>query len=55
MPKGLDFSAREQYDGISLRLTRDWDITTDKLLTRIDCLYGFKTIRPQLAARIMSN
>lgn len=54
MPKGLDWGARETMDGISMRLIRDYDVTTDKILTRADILYGFKTIRPELACRVAS-
>lgn len=55
MPKGVDFAARDTMDGISMRLIRDYDINNDKLVTRIDVLYGYKTVRPQLACRILSN
>ena len=55
MPKGVDFSAREVYDGISMRIVRAYDINNDNLPCRIDVLYGYKTIRAQLAARILSN
>lgn len=55
MPKGVDFAAREVYDGISMRIVRAYDINNDNLPCRIDVLYGFKTLRAQLAARILSN
>lgn len=55
MPKGVDFSAREVYDGISMRIVRQYDINSDNLPCRIDVLYGYRTIRAQLAARILSN
>lgn len=55
MPKGVDFSAREVFDGISMRIVRQYDINNDNLPCRIDVLYGYKTIRAQLAARILSN
>lgn len=55
MPKGVDFAAREVYDGISLRIVRAYDINNDNLPCRIDVLYGFKTIRAQLACRVLSN
>ena len=51
MPKGVDFAAREVLDGISMRIIRDYTIATDQFPCRIDVLYGYKTIRPQLAAR----
>lgn len=51
MPKGVDFAAREVYDGISLRIVRDYDINNDNMPCRIDVLYGYKTVRPELAVR----
>jgi hypothetical protein len=52
MPKGVDWGAREVYDGISLRIVRDYDINNDRLPTRVDILYGYKTLRPSLACRL---
>lgn len=55
MPKGLDWGARETMDGISMRLIRDYDVTTDKIITRADILYGYKTVRPEMACRVASS
>lgn len=55
MPTGVDFSAREVMDGLSMRIVRQYDIVNDKFPCRIDILYGYKTIRAQLAARLLSN
>jgi hypothetical protein len=55
MPNGVDFAAREVYDGISMRIVRQYAISTDTMPCRLDVLYGYKTIRAQLAARILSN
>ncbi len=52
MPKGVDFAAREVYDGVSMRIVRMYDITNDNFPCRLDVLYGYKAIRPQLACRI---
>ena len=52
MPQGVDFSAREVWQNLSMRVVRQYDINTDKMPTRIDVLYGYKCIRPQLAVRI---
>ena len=54
MPKGVDFAAREVYDGISLRVVRNYDIVNDKFPCRIDVLFGWKTIRPGWACRLCS-
>jgi hypothetical protein len=42
-------------DGISMRIARQYDIVNDKVPCRIDVLYGFKTIRPEMAARIHAD
>jgi hypothetical protein len=55
MPKGVDFAAREVLDGISIRIVRQYDINNDKFPCRLDVLYGYKTLRAQLAARIANN
>jgi len=55
MPKGVDFAAREVLDGISMRIVRQYDITNDKFPCRIDVLYGYKTLRPQMACRLANN
>lgn len=55
MPSGVDFAAREVYDGISMRIVRAYDINNDKFPCRIDVLYGYKTLRSQLACRYHNN
>jgi len=49
------WGAREVYDGISIRIARQYAISSDTIPCRIDVLYGYKTIRPELACRILSN
>ena len=49
------WGAREVMDGISMRIARQYDITNDKIPCRIDVLYGYKTIRPQLACRVIAQ
>lgn len=55
MPSGVDFAAREAMDGISIRVVRQYDINNDKFPCRLDVLYGYKTLRAQLAARYHNN
>ena len=52
LPGGVDFAARETYDGISMRIVRAFDINNDQMPCRIDVLGGFATLRPELACRI---
>ena len=40
-------AAREQCDGISIRMIRDYITTTDVFLTRLDILYGVAQPRPE--------
>ncbi|WP_293681895.1 P22 phage major capsid protein family protein [uncultured Phenylobacterium sp.] len=55
MPTGVDFASREVFDGVSMRIVRQYDINGDKFPCRLDVLYGYKTIRPQLACRLANN
>ena len=43
------------YDGISLRVWEGSDIRNDEKLTRIDILWGFASIRPQWASRMIGT
>lgn len=52
-PDGVDFSAREVWQNLSMRVVRQYDINADKFPTRIDVLYGWKALRPQMACRII--
>ena len=40
------------FDGISMRLWRGTDIVNDKFPTRLDVLFGYKTLRPEWAVRV---
>lgn len=55
MPEGVHFSARKVMDNISMRIVRAYDINNDNMPCRIDVLYGYKTLRPELACRIGMN
>lgn len=43
---------RRTQDGLSLRVWQASDIRNDEMLTRIDILYGGKTVRAPWACRI---
>lgn len=55
MPKGVDFAAREEMDGISVRVVRQYDINNDMFPCRLDILHGFTALRPQMACRVMGK
>ena len=52
VPKGVDFSAAQRYKGVTVRVVRQYDINNDQLPCRVDVLYGYKTVSPELAVRI---
>lgn len=41
------------YNGLSVRVTMDYNIATKKQTLSIDTLYGFKTLYPELAVRVL--
>jgi hypothetical protein len=53
MPKGVDFASRQVFDGISMRILRDYDIVKDRILCRVDVLYGHAPLYKQLACKVM--
>jgi len=52
LPQGVDMASRAVHNGISMRIVRQYDINNDRMPCRIDVLYGYGVIRPQMAARI---
>ena len=52
LPNGVNFAAREEFEGISMRIVSQYDITNDVLPCRIDILGGWKTMRPSAAVII---
>ena len=52
LPKSAEMAAREVYDGISMRIAKAWDPVNDNFITRLDVLYGWSVIRPELAVRL---
>lgn len=54
LPGGVDMAERvsDKELGLSIRLIRAYDINQDRFPLRIDFLYGWSTLYPQLACRI---
>ncbi len=52
LPQGVDMASRQVHNGISMRVVRQYDINNDRMPCRIDVLYGYSVIRPQMACRI---
>jgi len=56
LPRGTDMAGRASDDqvGLSIRMVRDYSIETDRFPCRLDVLYGWAVLRPELACRICS-
>jgi hypothetical protein len=52
LPQGVDMASRQVHNGISMRVVRQYDINNDRLPCRIDVLYGYGVIRPQMGVRL---
>jgi len=52
LPQGVDMASRAVHNGISLRVVRQYDINNDRMPCRVDVLYGYSVIRPQMAVRM---
>ena len=53
VPKGMDMSERQEFEGISMRFVRGYQISTNQRICRFDLLSGSLAMRPELACRIM--
>lgn len=54
LPNGVHEAARVSDPdlGISIRMVRQYDINNDKMPCRLDVLYGWKAVYPELACRV---
>lgn len=55
LPDGTDKASRAVVDGISVSLVRDFTISDRSFPCRLDVLYGYQAVRPQLATRIHAD
>jgi hypothetical protein len=56
LPDGVHFAGRasDKEIGLSLRVVRQYTINNDSIPTRLDCLFGWAPLYPELACRIAS-
>lgn len=52
MPDGVDMAAQKTVEGITVRVIRDYEVLTDRLIMRLDFLGGIAAIRPEWSVRI---
>jgi hypothetical protein len=56
LPKQTDVeSSVYQFDGLSLRVNKGYDMRNDELLMRIDILYGMAALRPEWGCRMIGS
>lgn len=53
VPGGVDMGAQESFEGIGLRITRQWNSLTDQWVCRVETQYGWAVLRPELIASAM--
>ena len=46
---------RDEDSGLSIRMWQQGDINNDRLITRLDIMYGFKAIYPEYACRVVGQ
>lgn len=51
---GVDMCSRkvDPQTGLSIRMVRDYNVSTDQLITRLDILYGWAPLYPEWSARV---
>lgn len=56
LPQGVHFAGRasDKDIGLSIRIVRQYTINSDAIPTRLDVLYGWRPLYPELACRIAS-
>ena len=52
VPGGMDMAERVNFDGVSLRFVRGFDITNNRRISRFDILAGYAAVRPEWAVRV---
>lgn len=52
LPDSATFKARADWRGYSIRVIKDYDITNDVEIIRLDALWGVKAIYPELGVRL---
>lgn len=55
LPDGLDYAAQSTSDGgFTIRVIRDFEVMTDRLIMRLDFLGGIAAVRPEWAVRAVA-
>ena len=52
LPGGTAMASRKNFNGISMRIVKQYDINSDRMPCRVDVLYGIDVLRPELGGRL---
>ena len=55
LPGGVDMAARENYEGLAMRIVRQYDIRGDQMPCRMDMLAGYAAPRAEFAVKIFGQ
>ena len=57
LPKGMHMAARasDPESGLAIRLVSSYDIVNDRMNSRLDILFGWKCLYPELACRVVGQ
>lgn len=57
LPGGVDMASRasEEESGLSIRMVRQYDINNDRIVARLDVLYGWIALYPEFACRVVGQ
>lgn len=57
LPKGMDMAARasDPESGLSISFVRGFDITNHRFISRLDVLYGWQCLYPELGCRVVGQ
>jgi hypothetical protein len=55
MPGLTKYEQRSNMNGVSMRITKGWDVLTSKSIWRAEILYGLRVLRPEFIASIMGK
>jgi P22 coat protein - gene protein 5 len=52
LPKNVEEAARDEFDGVSMRMVSAYNVESDEFITRLDVLFGYLWVRPEWAVVI---
>jgi hypothetical protein len=54
LPKAAEIAEQYTYKGMTVAIVQSWDVIKRRMITRLDFLGGFASVRPEWACRVTS-